>query len=214
MGVTTLSTDDGRALLFSCHPSSGRGVKMEYPSQDSKLPCELARTLYNISSQLPNRLQQAAMQMGLNIANGASEGSSLTLMRFPCVSSSTLEPVQRELSAKVGPDRTRGNLSAVEVLGSSELSRFVNRILTPGQRFARTGIDLGHSASRQLAVNYKDARIGGYETDVKSIRSSFQTIRARWNAPFSRRPSSEVWDAVRGQESRTYPDIEHASSDV
>jgi len=69
--ITTLSTDDGPVLLFNCHVSSVHAEKIEYPTDDSTLPNEFARTLFSISSQLPGPIQKAAMQTGVNLSASA-----------------------------------------------------------------------------------------------------------------------------------------------
>jgi hypothetical protein len=69
--ITAFSSDDGQVLLFNCHVSRGRILKLEYPLEESALPSEFARTLFNISSPLPDLFLKAARQMGFNIAKGA-----------------------------------------------------------------------------------------------------------------------------------------------
>ncbi|HWS56546.1 MAG TPA: vWA domain-containing protein [Pyrinomonadaceae bacterium] len=69
--ITSLGTDDGRVLLFNCHVSSRRARKAEYPSTDAGLPDGFARTLFRISSPLPEPFLAAAQQLGVP----ASEGS-------------------------------------------------------------------------------------------------------------------------------------------
>ncbi|MBI3409296.1 MAG: VWA domain-containing protein [Planctomycetes bacterium] len=70
--ITTLATADGPVLLFNCHISSRRsGAKLEYPTDDSTLPSDFARTLFRMSSHLPGVFQEAAMKKGLNVPTGA-----------------------------------------------------------------------------------------------------------------------------------------------
>ena len=69
--ITSLSTNDGPVLLFNCHVSSVHAAKIEYPTDDSSLPNEFARTLFRISSQLPGPIQKAAMQTGVNVSAGS-----------------------------------------------------------------------------------------------------------------------------------------------
>lgn len=69
--IMSLGTDDGGALLFNCHVSSRRSRKVEYPSGEGVLPDGFARTLFGISSPLPEPFLAAAQQLGVP----ASEGS-------------------------------------------------------------------------------------------------------------------------------------------
>ena len=69
--LTSLSTDDGRVLLFNCHVSSSRARKVEYPADESGLPDGFARTLFRISSQLPENFLGAAQQLGVTTAEGS-----------------------------------------------------------------------------------------------------------------------------------------------
>lgn len=69
--IMSLGTDDGQVLLFNCHVSSRRAFKVEYPLDAAHLPDGFARTLFNVSSTLPENFLAAAQQLGVN----ASEGS-------------------------------------------------------------------------------------------------------------------------------------------
>lgn len=69
--IMSMGTDDGRVLLFNCHVSSSRARKVEYPSDESQLADGFARTLFHISSPLPENFLGAAQQLGVP----ASEGS-------------------------------------------------------------------------------------------------------------------------------------------
>src|SRR6516165_5627413 len=42
--ITSRHTNDGEVLLFNCHVSSRHSVKIEYPSDDSRLPDEFSKT--------------------------------------------------------------------------------------------------------------------------------------------------------------------------
>lgn len=63
--ILSLTTSDGNVLVFNCHISSERSAKIEYPTTPDILPNEYARTLFNISSLLPEPLRRAAEQIGL-----------------------------------------------------------------------------------------------------------------------------------------------------
>ncbi|HEX7957022.1 MAG TPA: vWA domain-containing protein [Pyrinomonadaceae bacterium] len=69
--VMSLGTDDGRVLLFNCHVSASRARKVEYPADDAHLPDGFARTLFHISSQLPENFLGAAQQLGVTAAPGS-----------------------------------------------------------------------------------------------------------------------------------------------
>jgi hypothetical protein len=69
--IMSLGTDNGQALLLNCHISSRRGPKIEYPANDWSLTDGFARTLYDISSQLPENFIAAAQQLGVAVEVGA-----------------------------------------------------------------------------------------------------------------------------------------------
>jgi hypothetical protein len=69
--IMSLFTDDGRVLLFNCHVSSSRAQRVEYPSEESVLSDSFARTLFRISSVLPENFLGAAQQLGVNVAEGS-----------------------------------------------------------------------------------------------------------------------------------------------
>jgi hypothetical protein len=69
--LMSLGTDDGRVLLFNCHVSSRRSTKIEYPASESVLPDGFARTLFRISSALPENFLAAAQQLGVPAAEGS-----------------------------------------------------------------------------------------------------------------------------------------------
>lgn len=63
--LMSLGTDDGQVLIFNCHVSARPERKIEYPTGSSELPDEFARTLFDISSQLPENFLNAARQLGV-----------------------------------------------------------------------------------------------------------------------------------------------------
>ena len=69
--LLSLGTTDGSVLMFNCHVSSQRAAKVEYPSEASILPDEFARTLFGISSILPESFRKAAGQTGLKVSESA-----------------------------------------------------------------------------------------------------------------------------------------------
>lgn len=69
--IMSLGTSDGQVLLFNCHVSSRHTMKIEYPSDESRLPDDFARMLFKISTPLPDAFRKAASDIGLNTADGA-----------------------------------------------------------------------------------------------------------------------------------------------
>lgn len=69
--IMSLATDDGHVLVFNCHVSARRERKVEYPTSAAELPDEFARTLFEVSSRLPENFLNAARQLGV----GATEES-------------------------------------------------------------------------------------------------------------------------------------------
>lgn len=69
--LMNLSTSDGKALVFTCHLSSNRAAKIEYPSSVDGLPDAFAKTLFGISSVLPPEFSKAAKELGLTLPEGA-----------------------------------------------------------------------------------------------------------------------------------------------
>lgn len=69
--ILSRSTSDGHVLLFNCHVSARHSMKIEYPDNEAQLPESRARTLFNISSVLPETFTRAAAQIGLGITTGA-----------------------------------------------------------------------------------------------------------------------------------------------
>lgn len=58
--ILSLGTSDGQVLLCNCHVSSRHAMKIEYPSDESRLPDDFARTLFRISSPLPGYAEEKA----------------------------------------------------------------------------------------------------------------------------------------------------------
>jgi hypothetical protein len=84
--IGALKTSDGEALVYTCHVSSTHSSKIEYPSQASALPDDLAKTLFAISSALPEQFRRAATQMGINATEGARgfvfNGDAASVVQF------------------------------------------------------------------------------------------------------------------------------------
>lgn len=69
--ILNRATLDGSVLLFNCHVSSRHASKIEYPAADSQLPDDFARSLFKISSPLPEPFRRAGHELGLNTADGS-----------------------------------------------------------------------------------------------------------------------------------------------
>ena len=69
--ILSRSTSDGNVLLFNCHVSARHTVKIEYADNDAALPDDLARTLFKISSPLPDPFRRAAGEIGLQVSEGS-----------------------------------------------------------------------------------------------------------------------------------------------
>ena len=69
--ILNQSTADGKVLLFNCHVSSRHSFKVEYPNDDSRLPDDFAKTLFRISSPLPEAFRRAASDTGFSAPDGA-----------------------------------------------------------------------------------------------------------------------------------------------
>jgi hypothetical protein len=72
--ILSRRSNDGEVLLFNCHVSSRHSLKIEYPSDDSGLPDDFAKMLFNISSRLPEPFGRAASEMGINIGGEGARG--------------------------------------------------------------------------------------------------------------------------------------------
>ncbi|CAL9449313.1 hypothetical protein SUDANB95_02397 [Actinosynnema sp. ALI-1.44] len=63
--VQTHVTADGAALLFNLHVSAANAVPVTFPDTDVALPDPYARTLFGMSSLLPQHMRFYALQQGL-----------------------------------------------------------------------------------------------------------------------------------------------------
>ena len=62
--LRTLSSVDGNVLLFNLHVSSDRTAPVTFPDSDINLPNTYAKTLFNMSSPLPEHMRAYAQQQG------------------------------------------------------------------------------------------------------------------------------------------------------
>lgn len=69
-GVRQLSSSDGPALLFNLHVSSDSSAAISFPDSESVLANQFARTLFNISSTLPDGMRTYTQQQGIPVSDG------------------------------------------------------------------------------------------------------------------------------------------------
>ena len=63
-----LASADGPALLFNLHVSSDKSAPIIFPDNDAALPNQYARTLFNMSSILPDQMRTYAQQQGIAVS--------------------------------------------------------------------------------------------------------------------------------------------------
>ena len=66
-----LSTTDGNLLLMNAHISNSEAGELSFPNSDSGLYDQYAKYLFDISSELPETLSQAAMKVGFSPLDGS-----------------------------------------------------------------------------------------------------------------------------------------------
>lgn len=69
--LTNLNTTDGNVLLLNAHISSANAGEIRLPSHSDTLPNEYAKFLFEISSELPSPLLNAATSAGFAPQSGA-----------------------------------------------------------------------------------------------------------------------------------------------
>lgn len=84
--LTALGTNDGSVLLFNCHISKDPLAPIVFPEGDETLPDSFARTLYSVSSRLPDGLRELAKSenfiLGPNARGFAFNADLVELIRF------------------------------------------------------------------------------------------------------------------------------------
>jgi hypothetical protein len=68
--LRTLASADGNVLLFNLHVSSGQTEPVSFPDSDAGLPNTYAKTLFNMSSLLPEHMRAYAQQQGYAVSEG------------------------------------------------------------------------------------------------------------------------------------------------
>ncbi|NNH72943.1 VWA domain-containing protein [Nocardia uniformis] len=69
--IHDLGTDDGKALVFNVHLSGLTNQPVLFPSSVAGLPDSNAKMLYELSSELPSSMLEAAASMGYTVTAGA-----------------------------------------------------------------------------------------------------------------------------------------------
>jgi hypothetical protein len=81
-----LRSSDGHVLVYNGHLSSDRSAKIEYPSSPDVLPNAFAKTLFEISSVLPEQFRRGASELGHSLPEGARgfvfNGDAVSLVQF------------------------------------------------------------------------------------------------------------------------------------
>jgi hypothetical protein len=84
--LVSRATTDGNVLLFNCHVSSKTTAKVQYPNDDLSLFDSRARTLFRLSSRLPETFVHTAASIGLQITPGARgfvfNGDPVSVVQF------------------------------------------------------------------------------------------------------------------------------------
>jgi hypothetical protein len=68
--VRQLASADGPVLLFNLHVSSDGSAPISFPDNDAALPNEYARSLFGMSSNLPDHMRTYAQQQGITVSEG------------------------------------------------------------------------------------------------------------------------------------------------
>lgn len=66
-----LSTSDGECLLFNIHVSGDEAEPTTFPSSEAGLPNAYARTLYRMSSPMPDHIRRLAGEKGYAVGEGS-----------------------------------------------------------------------------------------------------------------------------------------------
>ncbi|MBF0458809.1 MAG: VWA domain-containing protein [Nitrospirae bacterium] len=67
MDLYRLGTNNGNVLFFNCHISSQKAVPILYPEAEAELPDLFCKSLFEMSSMLPEPMMQAAQKEGYNV---------------------------------------------------------------------------------------------------------------------------------------------------
>lgn len=69
--IRLLASADGSTLLFNLHVSGDQSAPISFPNSEELLANQYARQLFNMSSELPPAMQEAASIQGISVAQGS-----------------------------------------------------------------------------------------------------------------------------------------------
>lgn len=67
--LMNLSSIDGNVLLFNIHTSSNKSTPITFADEETRLPDEFAKLLFNMSSELPEYMRVIAKKEGFPVTN-------------------------------------------------------------------------------------------------------------------------------------------------
>jgi len=70
-GIRQLASTDGATLLFNLHVSSDSSAAISFPDSEAALVNHYAKTLFNLSSPLPDGMRTYTQQQGIPVSEGA-----------------------------------------------------------------------------------------------------------------------------------------------
>jgi hypothetical protein len=68
--IQSLATTDGNVLILNCHISSNKAESVTFPTSADQLPDKFAKDLYQMSSEMPEKLRANAEVKQLNAVHG------------------------------------------------------------------------------------------------------------------------------------------------
>ncbi len=108
--LKSLSTEDGELLMFNCHLSESQASSVVFPSSEHILADELAKVLFRMSSELPDKTRGVAESKGVLCSPGArgmvfnADGAQmLMLIQMGTIGAQQAAPVATESSAPTSP---------------------------------------------------------------------------------------------------------------
>lgn len=98
--IRSFTTDDGNVLLCNLHISSDGSTSIAFPDNPSSLPNAFARTLFNMSSVIPESMYQSvkdALGGGVELSSGTRfftfNGNEVDIVKFLRVGTQGTQPV-------------------------------------------------------------------------------------------------------------------------
>lgn len=91
--IKSLATSDGNVLIMNCHISSNKAEQVTFPASEDQLPDKFAKALYQISSEMPEKLRANAEGKQLNAVHGcrlmAFNADAVTLVKLLSIGTTT-----------------------------------------------------------------------------------------------------------------------------